>query len=346
MPPFVYKPVDKAYYEREIRDFLPEHVIDVHTHVYSLALRNSSSSAIALGRSQSWPSLVAADNPMEDLEETYRLMFSDKKVTPVIFGMPTFEYPIDKSNEYIAGTAKRTGCPALMLARPEQTADALDAPLSRGGFRGVKVYLEYAPAYIPASEVRIFDFAPHHQLEVLNARESTLMLHIPRPGRLKDPVNIAQLLEIDRRYPKIKLIVAHVGRAYAMDNVGDALDVLKESHMLFDFSANTNQQVFVEALQKIGPRRLLFGSDLPITRMRMRRVVENGSYVNIIQKGSYGDVSGDSHMREIEGAEADALSLFLYEEISAMRRACEAAGVSRADAHAMFFDNAAGLFGI
>ena len=344
MPPFTYKPVDKAYYEREIRDFLPEHVIDAHAHVYSPVLRNRGDAVNPSGRSQSWPSLVAAYNPIDDLVDTYRMLFPDQEVTPVIFGMPTLEYDVNKSNEHISEIARRIGCPALLLARPEQTADELDATFTRGGFQGVKVYLEYAPSYIPAQEVRIFDFAPHYQLEVMNARESALMLHIPRPGRLKDPVNMAQLLEIDRQYPKIKLIVAHVGRAYAMEDVGDALDVLKESRMMFDFSANTNQQVFEETLQKVGARRILFGSDLPITRMRMKRVVENGCYINVIQKGAYGDVSDDPHMREIEGAEADALSLFLYEEIAAMRRACEKVGISRADVNALFFDNAADIF--
>ena len=34
------------------------------------------------------------------------------------------------------------------------------------------------------------------------------MLHIPRNGRLRDPVNLAQMLDIEARYPKLQLIVA------------------------------------------------------------------------------------------------------------------------------------------
>lgn len=345
MPLFEYKPVDQQYYERYLKDFLPGSIIDVHTHVYSGSLRTDAEGAKPLpGRSQRWPSLVAADNPAEDLRETYRILFPDKQVTPVIFGMPSYEYTVENSNAYIMETARENGWPSLMLVYPEQTADTLNVLLDRGGFRGVKVYLEYAPRYIPAHEVRIFDFIPHHQLEALNAREAVLMLHIPRPSRLKDPVNVAQMLEIDRRYPKVKLIIAHIGRAYATEDVGDTLERLKDSRMLFDFSANTNHQVFEEALKTVGPRRLLFGSDLPITRMRMKRTVEHGAYINIIPKGLYGDVTGEAHMRETEGEEAAALSFFLYEEINAMRRACEAVSASRGDINALFYDNAAGIF--
>ena len=48
------------------------------------------------------------------------------------------------------------------------------------------------------------------------------MLHISRPARLKDPVNLAQLLEIEEKYPNVKLIVAHIGRAYTPEDIGDA----------------------------------------------------------------------------------------------------------------------------
>ena len=167
------------------------------------------------------------------------------------------------------------------------------------------------------------------------------MLHIPRDGRLKDPVNLAQLLEIEERYPAMKVIVAHVGRAYCPEDVGDAFKVLsKTKRLCFDFSANTNERVFGQLIEAIGPKRILFGSDLPIARMRMRRVCERGNYVNIVPRGLYGDVSGDRHMREVSGKEADALTFFMYEEIDALRRAAEGAGLKKADVQDIFCNNA------
>ena len=74
--------------------------------------------------------------------------------------------------------------------------------------------------------------------------------------------------------------------------------------------------------------------------MRMRRVCENGNYVNLVPRGLYGDVAGDSHMREVDGPEADALSFFLYEELEAFRQACLAVGLSRADIEDVFWNNA------
>jgi len=194
---------------------------------------------------------------------------------------------------------------------------------------------------IPEKEIRIFDFLPHHQLEVLDEHGWICMLHIPRDGRLKDPVNLAQMLEIEKRYANVKLIIAHIGRAYCPEDVGNAFEVLAETeNMMFDFSANTHAENMEKLIRAVGPKRIMFGSDLPILRMRMRRICEDGNYVNIVPKGLYGEVSGDPHMREVEGEEAEKLTFFMYEEIDAFRRAAEAAGLTYGDIEDIFYNNA------
>jgi predicted TIM-barrel fold metal-dependent hydrolase len=340
---FEYKKIDREYYERDIQEFLPKQIIDVHSHVYKkefkiLDIVDKSK------RSQDWPGLVAEDDSIEDLFETYRIMLPDQQVTPVIFGQPSIDYDLDRNNEYIAACSKTYSLPSLYCSKPEESGERIIGKIKAGGFLGVKAYLNFAPAYIPGNEIRIFDFLPPHQLEVLDAEKLIVMLHIPRPARLRDPVNIAQMLEIDHRWPGIKLIIAHLGRAYAIEDLGDSLERLSQSKMWFDFCANTNQEVFEQSIRHIGPARLMFGSDLPILRMRMRRIVENGMYINIVPRGLYGDVSGDPHMRETDGAEANGLSFFLYEEIAAMRRAAEKEQLSKEQVRQMFYSTASELF--
>ncbi|MFH1024644.1 MAG: GNAT family N-acetyltransferase [Planctomycetota bacterium] len=330
MPPlFEVKPVDRELYASRLRDFLPEDILDVHVHLYRQGMRTPAADP---ARCVTWPARVAAENPREDLEETYRLLLPGKRVTPLVFGTVMCPADADPQNAYVAETARAAGWPALLFALPEWTAGELRERLAAGGFCGVKVYLSLAPAWIPSAEIRVFDFLPHEHLAALDRLGAIVMLHLPRPARLRDPVNLANLLEIERRYPNVKLIVAHVGRAYAEEDVGDAFGVLAETkRMRFDISANTNEVVFRRLLDAVGPGRVMFGSDLPITRMRMRRVVENGRYVNIVPRGLYGDVSGDPNMRETDGEDAERLSFFLYEELDAFRRAADAAGISRDD---------------
>ena len=62
---FEIKEVDKRYYEQRLRNFLPQRVFDVHTHVYK-----PQPPVEGEVRTVTWPALVADRNPIEDLVET------------------------------------------------------------------------------------------------------------------------------------------------------------------------------------------------------------------------------------------------------------------------------------
>jgi len=336
---FEIKNIDKCCYQEHLKDFLPENIIDIHTHVYKKEITGST--AVQDKRLVSWTSLVAEDNPIEDLLETYKRMFPGKKVTPCIFPWVEPVDKIDELNEYTRASAMSRQLPVLLLAHPSCPGEELDRKLTEGGYNGIKVYLSFAPSYIPGDEVRIFDFLSHEHLAVLDKRGLMVMLHIPRSGRLKDPVNLAQILEIEQKYPNLKLVLAHVGRAYCLEDIGDAFEVLgKTERLMFDISANTNAEVFAQALEALGPKRMIFGSDLPITRMRMRRICEKGIYINLVPRGLYGDVSGDRNMREVDGEEAAELSFFLYEEMMAIKDAVNEVGLQKTDVEDIFYNNA------
>ena len=339
--PFEVKNVDRRYYAERIADFLPRRIIDFHVHVW---LKSFELGMPVESRTANWPRLVAVDNSIEDLRATYRLMLPEQEVVPLVFGYPERQFNLQLTNDYACRVAQEHSLPCLMVSTPEWSAEALERQVADGAFLGLKPYLSFAPVQIPSDQITIYDFLPHEHLEVANDHGWIVLLHIPRPARLKDPVNLEQLLEIDQRYPGVRLVVAHVGRAYCAEDVGNAFQALRNTeHMVFDFSANTNAEVFEESLRAFGPHRIVFGSDLPIARMRMRRICENGSYINLVPPGLYGDVSGDTHMREVSPQDSAGLSFFMYEQLYAFRQAAEAAGLSATDLEDVFYNNGARL---
>jgi predicted TIM-barrel fold metal-dependent hydrolase len=328
------KTADRQFYAERLADFLPRKILDIHTHVWLKEFRTEPPPG---ARGQTWPRLVAADNSIEDLMETYRLMLPEQEVTPVVFGWPERDANLEMTNAYASQTARKHDLTALLVTTPEWSGTELERRVQEGRFLGLKPYLNWAPLDIPPAEITIYDFLPHAHLEVADRHGWIVLLHIPRPERLRDPVNLAQMLEIEALYPNIHLVIAHIGRAYCPEDVGDAFEVLSRSkRMLFDFSANTTPRVIEGALRAFGSQRLVFGSDMPILRMRMRRICEDGIYVNLVPPGLYGDVSGDPHMREVSVAEGETLSFFLYEELNAFRCAAEAVGLSRTDIEDVF----------
>ncbi len=342
---FEVKNIDRQFYEERLKDFLPAKIFDMHAHVYLEQFRPKTRKDPL--RTVTWPQKVAKYNSIEGLIETYQLLFPGKQVSAMIFSSPSIvtnaasPENLEPANDYISQCSGRHGFPALILGLPQWSGAELEEKIVKGKFCGLKAYLNFSPTYLSRKEIRIFDFLPHHQLEVLNQHGWIVMLHVPRDDRLRDPVNLAQMIEIEKRYPQVKVIIAHVGRAYCMEDIGDAFEVLSDTEkLLFDISANTNRDVFQELIQAVGPQRILFGSDLPIVRMRMRRICENGVYINLFPKGLYGDVSGDKNMREVEHEEAQKLTFFMYEEIDAFRHACEAIQLTRQEVEDIFYNNA------
>lgn len=303
---------DKKVFETELKDFLPDEFIDFHTHIGRVAFAYEGKP----NGGSTWTSRVYDEMTTFDLLEAYEKMFPGKKVTPLIFG--DCVHNVKQLNEYVFEEGNHYKLPKLYRTSYEIDADKLEEDMKKGGFIGIKPYQTFCPPYIPVNEIRIFDFLKHEHLDVMNKNGWIVMLHTPRNGRLKDPVDLAQLLEIEEKYPNIKLVVAHIGRAYAKEDIGNAFDILKHTkNMYFDFTANVCDDAIKACIKAVGPKRLIFGSDMPIAIMRMYRIVENGVYYNVVPRGLYGDVTNEAHMRETD--ETD-VTIMMYEQLRAFKR--------------------------
>ena len=303
---------DRKVYETELKDFLPETLIDIHTHIWKSDFRPYGDS----NGGSTWTNLVADEQTAENLVDGMKELFPANRVIPLVFG--GCNQDVDQCNDYVRESAQKYGFPTLLRTDYAMSPETLEEQVKKNGCLGLKPYLTNCPPYIPPAELRIFDFLPHEHLEVANKNGWIVMLHIPRGKRLRDPMNIAQLMEIEHRYPNVRLIVAHIGRAYSKEDIGDAFEVLgRTERMMFDFTANLCDDAIQACIKAVGTKRLMFGSDLPIASMRMYRITQGGVYYNVVPRGLYGDVSADPHMRETD--EKD-VTLMIYEQLRALKR--------------------------
>lgn len=330
---------DSRVYNEELKDFLPDSFIDLHTHIW----KSSFAPYGDPNGGATWTKLVADEQTGDALMDSLARLFPGKKVTPLVFG--GVEQDVDECNRYVEEQAKKYSFPTLLRTDYTMTPDELEKQVKEGGHLGLKPYITNCPSYIPAKEIRIFDYLTPEHLETADRNGWIIMLHIPRSGRLRDSLNVGQLMEIEKHYKNLKLVVAHVGRAYSRQDLGDAFDLLgKTENMLFDFTANLCDDAIRACIEAVGTKRLMFGSDLPITVMRMYRITdETGFYYNVVPRGLYGDVSGDPHMKE---SDEKTITLMIYEQLRAFRRVAREMKLSDADVEDIMYLNSKRLLGI
>lgn len=329
--------VDSCFYSNELFNFLPDKLFDCHAHLW---LKEHMKQTGFPMRSAMWVRDFTLENPGEDLMYDIDTILPGKKVEGLFFGYIDSDIDIQANNKYVREMANKFGFKGLAVSRPDWTKEEMRHYVRENQFLGLKPYINFVAAGIKTEEITILDMVSVQQLEAANEDGYIILLHLPRSGRLADKENIRQLLMIENKYPNISLIVAHIGRAYTIENLGDSLDLLKNTkNMCFDFSGNTNSEVIKRAMDAFGSKRILYGSDLPFTRMRMKRIHENGRYINLVEKGLYPGLENDNSIREIEKEEAKEFTLYLYESLYAFKRAANDLGLSRAEVEDVMYNN-------
>ena len=330
-PYFELREVDRRFWAERIAPSLPRRIFDAHRHI---AEPGHIAPIPPQDRLSNWAFEVAHHETLEQAENGYSQLFPGRSVSYLAFGFPYQGGRVEENNTYVVRGLAETDRAALVMTRPDWPAEKVRELLRQPRVIGIKPYHELMPDFA-GEEVSVRDFCPPEHLEVLNAVGGWLTLHLPRKERLADPANLAEVREIRRRYPRIVTVLAHLGRSYAGRYAREGLPALCEDEgILFDTSAVLNPAVHAVALDRVGPKRLLFGSDFPILYMRGRRRWEGDRYINL--------TSGDySWNRDREPPEVEATyTLYIYEAIAACIDACRQLGFGEVELQAIFHDNA------
>ena len=339
---FTYNDVDRAFWEKHLEPWVPARIVDSHIHIVDPSFRIET--ITEKKRRSYWVMEVACEQEAETAERCIKIVYPGRNVTCVAFGFPTLGWDIEGENEYVRREAVKRGWRALVLTRPTWVAEQIAHLLDQPGVIGVKPYYALIgydrtgrDRYLEAS---IFDFLPHHQLEVLNERRAWVTLHVPRAGRLADPENIREVRELRRRYPDVKLVIAHLGRSYTLPHAQEGLEPFAEDPgVFFDNSAVLNPDVHRFALERIGPERILYGTDNPIFYMRGRRQWHGRTYVNRTNYPFFFN-------KEREPPEVEArYTLYLYEALKAFKDACDEVGLGPEAIEDVMYRNALRLMG-
>ena len=329
---------DKDYYENFFAGFLPAEMCDVHVHTWRKDQFYAEPQFPQRG--EDWADLIEQENSTESLKTDYSEMFPDINIHSLLFGWVGTKSNLTENNRYIGEYVRSNpGNFGLAVTRPDWDTEETVRQIEENGLVGMKPYITFVNPAIPTAEITIFDMLSEKQLKLADDRGYVCMLHLPRPGRMADPVNLEQLLTIDDKYPNAKVIVAHLGRCYSDEDLGNAFEILaRTKNLCFDFSGNTNENNIRKSIETFGPERVMFGSDLPLTHIHLKRIYENGHYINLINAKERPQINNASYMRTMP--EADGYAFFLYEVLGAFRKASDQLGLNRTEINNVLCGNA------
>jgi len=320
-----YRAVDLPIYAREFAAWLPPRIFDVHTHLWlpEHCLRPIHEERVGLVFEA--PSVDRAE-----LEEAYDLLFPGRAVEYLAFGMPLTVIDREANNQYVASVIDGETRFGLYVPPLDADAATLWEAIRSGGFAGFKPYLAYV-TWKEIEEIRILDFVTEAVLQTAHEHGLIIMLHVPRNTRLPDPDNLRDLETIAARYPNARVILAHGGRAYAREIIEPALEVVAAlPNMYFDLSVVQSAGVVQAILERMPAGRVMYGSDIPVATVRGLLFMLNGQRVTITRKAFPWSISSTQP--------GQLRCTFMgYEQLRAIKTACDALGYGAADIHDLFY---------
>jgi glutamate-1-semialdehyde 2,1-aminomutase len=306
---------------------LPEAAFDAHAHVYRVADTGPQPSPFL----SEGPPVAGVDLWRDSVG---RHLGGDRLQGGLLMPFPTRDGDVDAGNAFLLAELDRdTHCVGSVLVTPGMSPEAIAPCLAHPRVVGFKPYHCFAAAE-PTFDAPLSAFLPEWAWELAHDRGLCITVHLVRNGALADPDNQAEIVSMCRRYPGANMILAHAARGFHAPNTVSAVPALRGlENVWFDTSAICESAPIIAILKDFGPRRLMWGSDFPVSHQRGRAVTMGDGFAWI----DPGHVEGAS-----PACHPAAVGL---EALRALREAADLFGLNEADLRDVFHDNAMRLLG-
>jgi len=313
-------------FKEEFEEFLPEKILDFHVHIFTKdIIPPGHEKYLNFGGK-------VIQYTVEELKQDFAELYPKRDCYVVCFGMPHKEFNTYSNNEYVAKYCDHKHLFPLRLLRPKDNPEVVIKDIKEKNFLGFKPYLRYVNKKV--EDVEINDMLPRRLMKIAEEFGLIVMLHIPRKGRLADPLNQKQLIALAKHYPRVKIVLAHIGRAYFLKNITGHLEKIKYlPNVYFDLAMLNNWEVLEYLFDTVESDKILYGTDIPIALAPGKSVEINDQYA-YITPGPWepGSVIIDNRKNLI-------YTSFVYEEIRAIKKAVRRLSLSRQFVEDIFYNN-------
>ena len=245
-------------------DFLPEKIFDAHAHIYHLDHMPENGSIY---------NRTGTADAARFLEEQKRI-YGSRQTAALFLPFPAVTFRDravrDQVNAWIAAEAvKHPFCAAEAYVMPGDTVEDIETML-RPGVVGFKCYRMTSVSNDgDGMEASIQDFLPESAWIVADRHGLAITLHIFKYASMAHPENRAYILEMAKKYPNAKLILAHCGRGFAgYSIIAHAREFRGIDNIYYDMAAICEPAPMFEVIRQAGADHMLWGTDYPLSMLR------------------------------------------------------------------------------
>ena len=248
----------------ELKAWVPDTIFDAHIHLCSPGTigkfsRERLKVALCTFSSLTW----------QEAREIYEQVFSGKRMAGAIaFPLPMREADLEGVNAYITEVMKTDPrVKGFVLSHPtdvERTITMFKQASGEGvEFSGVKPYFDLLCK--SNYDVSMPEFIPNQLLAFMDREELAMMLHTSGTG-MGDVRNQECIRTVLEKFPRVKVILAHMGRYMRTNDFRRFLDsgLMEYSNLFLEMSTASQVEIYENVLEH-GEiwKRLLFGTDIP-----------------------------------------------------------------------------------
>ncbi|NHN32781.1 aminotransferase class III-fold pyridoxal phosphate-dependent enzyme [Paenibacillus agricola] len=312
---------------QEIRSFLPAKIFDIHAHIYRIHDLNPTGASM-------W-----TEGPEEASIQIWRGHLSaylgeNRLAGGLFFPVPMITANLRKQNDYlIEQLEKDSGSRGLILVSPDDELENMIVYLNHPQVVGFKIYHIYSKE-MPTWQSSISGFCPDWMWAAANERSMIVMLHIVKDLAIADSDNVREIRELCTKFPSVKLVLAHAARCFHAPNAEKGISGLRGlENVYFDTSAVCEPEAMKVILQQFGPRKLLWGSDFPVSQIRGKSVTVGDGFAWLEREFCNWDQSAHLGHPILAGIES----------LRALRNAANDLGLNEEDLNDIFYSNASRL---
>lgn len=318
MTEFEYQEFDREIWERELEDFVPSVVYDMHAHIWS---------EVHKGSAEGEPTGLRTEFDYQDQLDWAADLYPGREMHYLMLGTPIVGMDAGGHNEWMAEQMAADPRSAVnMLVTPEMTAEYVASQVKKHRFLGLKPYRAFASD--PAN-CRIRDFLPEHLIELAHDMGLAITLHLSKKTGVADPQNQEDLKRYTKEYPRAQWILAHCARAFNAFMMEEAIHFLKDlPNVWYDTSAVNDLYAHFLLMKHEDRRRVMFGSDNIVAGCA------RGKYITYGRAWEF--FAGLGHLSHCDPRP----TLVIYEQLRQERRVADILGLTRQEIEDHFSGNA------